>query len=485
MFDVKFCFGTEVVLFLADCYDVVLRIVDNAPTEQARRGIVGNVVNRGKRSVEHKRCDGAVVVGGNCLYFEHNAALCHRAVVKHVVCGLADVHRLVVVPAVAASDRYIVTVGIVDAVKQQNRVAHHFEARHAVESLVEIVSLDGDVLAVCKSVLVFSGRFSRQIVIVGRRTRCADGVFRSGFVGIGYRQFCRTGQSCPACAAAVDVESDKRCAVLLPQSKQSRVGGKCVAFDILRCKFVGLLVHACPPTLEGVALTLWSGHFEIQFAVYRCLACDLFGCVVAEIERNVVFLCALGVLHPLGVQRGVCRDDLGAEVEGLAAEIGCFVPTDKFVAVLSGIGGFTHQSSVYYADFGCALTVVKRYGILYLLVEPVHGRVKAQLEDVILILADRSPLPFDKRESNLSVFCSSICTRRQRVVLIQRKRTRSAESQRDIFVDVNALFRTFFDRRSRRIIVCHFARSQYSRGKTADQHNGNKENQPFVFSRFH
>ena len=248
-----------------------------------------------------------------------------------------------------------------------------------------------------------------------------------------------------------------------------------------------MLVHACPPALEGVTFTRGRGQFEIQFAVYRCLACDLLGCIVAEIERNCVFLCAFGVLHPFCVQRDVCRDDFCVESERFAAEIGCFVPTDKFVTVLGGIGGFTYQSSVCYADFGCAFAVVKRYGVLYLLVEPVYGRVETQLEDVILNLAGCSALLLDKRESNLSVFCRSICAGRQIAVLVQRKRTRSAESQRNIFVDVNALFRSFFDRHIRRgrIIVCHFARSQYSRGKTADQHNGNKDNQPFVSSRFH
>ena len=57
VFDVKFCFGTEIVLLVADCYDVVLRVVDYAPAKQTCRRIVGNVVNRGKSSVEHKRCD--------------------------------------------------------------------------------------------------------------------------------------------------------------------------------------------------------------------------------------------------------------------------------------------------------------------------------------------------------------------------------------------------------------------------------------------
>ena len=137
-----------------------------------------------------------------------------------------------VVLAVAALYGNIVTVGIVNAVKQQDGITHHFETRNAVKGFVEIVSLDF-VLTVCKSVLVFAFLTVGQVVLVSRSTRCADRVLYRGVVGIGYGQRCTAFYACPACAAGADVKSCKRCAVLLPQGKQGRVGGKRSTFDIL------------------------------------------------------------------------------------------------------------------------------------------------------------------------------------------------------------------------------------------------------------
>ena len=370
-----------------------------------------------------------------------------------------------VVFGIAAFYGNVVSLGIVNTVKQQNGVAHHFEAGHARKSLVEVISFDC-AAAVCKRKLVFACDLCGQIVFVSRCSRCAEGLLDGSSVGFGDGKFCRFRNACPHNARACDVHGAESRSVGLPQSKQCGVGGKTTTVGVLTGKFVGLVVSAYPPALEGVAFASGYGCAVDQLAAYGALRSNCFGCIVAEIERNGIFRRTLNIFDPLGIQRNVGGYFFRLEIKRFAAEVCRFVPGNKFVAGIDRIRRFCNKITVGNFNCGCACSVVKRYCKFDLLVQSVFRSTDCQNKYVALQSTGcRTILGFVECQSNYFVF-RFVRTRRKISVHGKGEIARAVE-RKIYFIDgVNALFRAFFSRRGD-IIVAFVACKKRACHKTA------------------
>ena len=139
----------------------------------------------------------------------------------------------------------------------------------------------------------------------------------------------------------------------MPEREQSGVCGEYSAAAAVGCggferigQPAGVVLHAYPPALEGVTLSL-GGRHVIELAAYRGGICYLVRALITKIVIDRVFLSVRRVFRPARIERHVGGN--GQNSEGVGGGV-CAVgkPADERESVAGRIRGLCGHPAVYH-----------------------------------------------------------------------------------------------------------------------------------------
>ena len=332
--------------------DILSRTGNGVPMNGLGSLIVTESLNGSKASLEYEGLgNGGCISVCNSLNDKLDTALGHLTVGEAEGSGGTVIYLGVLMLCVAADNGYKILLSICYRIVYQNVTVDDLEAVYLTKHSVGVVSdslgivsftgvcicnhLNG-VLANKVEGIVHS--VSTYALCLNKAVRCSDSYV------IGSCAF----DGAPADSSCCNI--NYRCGKLaseilsLPKSIKSLIGGKSHSLFIAVRKLAGIIGHAYPPAVEGVALTLCGGKSEELAA--NGLSCLKSSCVIiVKIEINIELDLIGSLLSPTRVYGGISGYGLRAELKG-SLEFCVSIPADKQVAVASGVCGLGNGLAV-------------------------------------------------------------------------------------------------------------------------------------------
>ena len=247
--------------------------------------------------------------------------------------------------SVAALDRDVIALRVLHALEYEHGRIHDRELRNACKRPVFIICIDGRIARLKRDDIVARRRGS-EIDRIGRAGRHADALSdrikaRRPLDG----QRCIGRKSVPGNALRIDIDTQRRGALFVPDGKERRVLRKGHVLRPAVAELLPVVIHAHPPAVERVVLLLGRRH-AVQPAADGLHALHGRRIVVAEVKVDHIFALTGDNFRPIGIERNVGSNGSAVEDESRIQIVRSRCPCNQLVTAAHGIGGTRKRLSV-------------------------------------------------------------------------------------------------------------------------------------------